>query len=84
MEGNTLNFLRKSGESNELTLAYSNSIDGAHIRIGPKEKCPETKAIYYSIVIVLSSGKTRAIFLDSFKLQKEIFEKLLSTQGFKS
>ena len=56
-----------------MKVTHFNSIDGAHIRLGPKEKCPDTKAVYHSVVLVLPSGKMRAVFFDSVKMQKEWF-----------
>ena len=78
MEENTLNFMRRCRESKELKVTHFNSIDGAHIRLGPKEKCPDTKAVYHSVVLVLPSGKMRAVFFDSVKMQKEWFKRLLN------
>ena len=84
LKDNEINFSRFSKTSNELKVSHSSNLKGAHIQIGPKEKCPDTKETFYGLVMALPTNSTRIIYFKSKQMQKEWYQKLLSSQGFKS
>jgi len=67
-----------------LTVCYSNSLEEVHVKIGPKEKCPDTNNTLYSVVLSLPQKKTRAVYFDNIADQESWFQILLSIQGFET
>ena len=65
VEGNTMNFTRENKESKELKEMYSNSIEGAHIKLGEFDICQDTKVIYCPVVLLLPSGNKRIVYFET-------------------
>ena len=60
-----MDFLKEDRKTKELTVCYTNSLNEVHVKIGPKEKCPDTNKVLYSVVLSLPQKKTRAVYFDS-------------------
>ena len=65
IDGTQVDFLKEDRKTKQLTVSYSNSLAEVHVKIGPKEKCPDTNNVLYSVVLSLPQKKTRAVYFDS-------------------
>ena len=68
----------------ELKVAHISSVEGAHVKLGDREKCPDTGAVYYSVILVLPTGNKRIIYFKSSSTQLYWLNKLLALQGFEN
>lgn len=64
-DGTQVDFLKEDRKTGKLTISYSNSLEEVHVKIGPKEKCPDTNNTLYSVVLSLPQKKTRAVYFDN-------------------
>ena len=64
-DGARVDFLKEDRKTGKLTVSYSNSLEEVHVKIGPKEKCPDTNNTLYSVVLSLPQKKTRAVYFDN-------------------
>ena len=65
-----------------MKVAHTNSVAGAHIKLGDKAKCPDTQAVYHSIMLVLPTGNKRIIYFKQIHTQTYVLSRLLALQGF--
>ena len=60
-----MNFIRRSRESKEAKEAYSNSIEGVHVKLGDNDICQDTKVIYCPVILLLPSGSKRIVYFET-------------------
>ena len=60
-----MHFIRKSRETKEAKEAYSNSIEGAHVKVGDDDICQDTKVIYCPVILLLTSGSKRIVYFET-------------------
>ena len=65
-----------------MKVAHTNSVAGAHIKLGDKAKCPDTQNVYYSIILVLPTGSKRIIYFKHIHTQRFVLNRMLEVQGF--
>ena len=65
LEESKIYFLRNNKQTKELNVYHSNDLKSVHVQIGSIEKCPDTQASYFSLVLVLPTKRTRAIYFNS-------------------